>query len=269
MLNSYFYHERIRKSVAMFGSLFNNIYVLRKDASGKVISTVKVPLSYAPQRDFLERIRENPDLINDTKVAMKLPRMSFEILGFQYNPQNQLNKIGKRNLGSSTDTVYAKGKLWNYVSYSINMQLNIYAKNQDDALQIVEQILPFFSPQYTLTVKPFSDYADIKEDVPITLQGVSYTDDYEGSFDRRIIQYQLDFLMTANFYQGIAESQIIRKVINDFYVDTIIDSDGNGGTWHPTVKLTVEPNPLNVSPDSDYGFTETLTYYGNAAGDSA
>jgi hypothetical protein len=256
MLGIYFYHERIRKSVAMFGSLFNNIFVLRKDASGKVLSTVKVPLSYAPKRDFLERLRENPDLTTDTKVAIKLPRMSFEIIGYQYDTERQLPKTSIRNKPSSTgDTV--RSKLYNYVPYSIDMQLNVYAKTQDDALQIVEQILPFFSPQYTLTIKPFADYPEIKEDVPITLNGVSYSDDYDGALgDRRSIIYQLDFRMQANFYQGISDGSIIRKAINNIYPNTLVDSDATG-TYIPTPIITIEPNPLDASADSDYGFTET------------
>jgi hypothetical protein len=261
MLGSYFYNERIRKSVAMFGSLFNNIYVIRKNAAGSVISTVKVPISYAPKRDFLERIRESADLDNDQNVAIKLPRMSFEILGFSYNPIRQLNKMGNVNRVATTSATpeVNRSKIYNYVPYDINFQLQIYAKTQDDALQIVEQILPFFAPQYSLTIKPFSDYADIKEDVPITLDGLSISDDFEGELgNRRTIIYALDFLMQANFYQGINESAIIRKVINNVHVDTLIDSDGHGTASVPTLKLTVDPNPLNVSPDSDYGFTTTI-----------
>lgn len=249
MLGNYFYHERIRKSVAMFGSLFNNIYILRKDANNKVLNTIKVPLAYAPSRDYLERIRENPDLDLDTKVAIKLPRMSFEILGYQYDAQRQLNKTGHRS-ASSENTVTSRGKIYNSVPYTIDMQLNIYTKTQDDALQIVEQIIPYFSPQYTLTIKPFSDHPNVKEDVPIILNGLSYSDDYEGGFERRTIVYQLDFQMHANFYQSVDAGSIIRKVTNDFYI--MADSDYKVST------LTVEPNPLNVSPDSDYGFTETL-----------
>jgi|SRR5210317_2087718 hypothetical protein len=262
MLSDYFYHERIRKSVAMFGSLFNNIYVLRKDGSGNVISTQKVPLSYAPKRDFLERIRENPDLYDNTKVAIKLPRMSFEIIGYQYDAQRQLQKMNNYSkTGSANDN---RAKINAPVPYSISMQLNVYAKTQDDALQVVEQILPYFTPQYTLTIKPFSDYNDIKEDVPIILQGMSYLDDYEGNFGRRTIIYQLDFLMHANFYLGIANSQIIRQVDANLYVDVLTDSDGFGNSVYPQPKLTVLPNPLNVSADSDYGFTETFTYVDSA-----
>jgi len=245
----------------MFGSLFNNIYVIRKNASGDVISTAKVPISYAPKRDFLERIRESANLDTDQSIAIKLPRMSFEILGFSYNPIRQLNKMGNKNRVAATAVTpqVKRAKIYNYVPYDINFQLQIYAKTQDDALQIVEQILPFFAPQYSLTIKPFSDYTDIKEDVPITLDGLSVSDDFEGALGtRRTIIYALDFMMQANFYQGVNESAIIRKVINNLHVDTLIDSDGQGTASVPDVKLTVLPNPLNVSPDSDYGFTTTM-----------
>ena len=261
MLGSHFYNERVRKSVAMFGSLFNNIYVVRKNASGAVISTVKVPIAYAPKRDFLERIRESANLDTDTNVAVKLPRMSFEILGFTYNAQRQLNKMGAKNKVASTLATpqVQRAKIYNYIPYDINFQLQVYAKSQDDALQIVEQIIPFFGPSYSLTIKPFSDYVDIKEDIPITLEGLSVSDDYEGEVgSRRTIIYALDFMMPANFYQGINESAIIREVVNNIHVDTLIDSDGFGTASVPDVKLTVLPNPLNVSPDSDYGFTTTI-----------
>lgn len=122
-----------------------------------------------------------------------------------------------------------RAKIYNYVPYDINFQLQIYAKTQDDALQVVEQILPFFAPQYSLTIKPFTDYADIKEDVPITLEGLSTQDDYEGELgSRRTIIYALDFNMQANFYQGVNKSAIIRKIVNNLHVGSIADSDGFG-----------------------------------------
>lgn len=270
MLGSYFYNERIRKSVAMFGSLFNNIYVIRKNAAGAVISTVKVPISYAPKRDFLDRIRESANLDTDTNVAIKLPRISFEILGFTYNAVRQLNKMGNKNRVASTSVTpqVKRAKIYNYVPYDINFQLQIYAKTQDDALQVVEQILPFFAPQYSLTIKPFSDYADIKEDVPITLEGLSTQDDFEGEIgSRRTIIYALDFMMQANFYQGVNESAIIRKVIQNMHVGSLADSDGFGNPSVPDTKITILPNPLNASPDSDFGFT--TTYLRAESGDSS
>lgn len=252
MFGNYYYHERIRKTVAMFGKLFNDIYVLRKNSSGDVISQVKVPLSYAPKDKFLERIRENPDLYNDQKVAIKLPRMSFEIVSVTYDPTRQLPKTNYVNKAGTSNS--SRSKIYTYVPYNISFQLSLYAKNQDDALQIVEQIIPYFNPQYTLTIKPLADFPDIKEDVPVTLTGVTFTDDYEGSVEqRRTIIYTLDFDIKINFYGPIGEQGIIRKSIVEFYQigAGLADSDVL------LQKLTVEPNPLNVSPDSDYGFTET------------
>lgn len=275
MLGNHFYHERIRKSVAMFGSLFNSIYVVRTDSTNKVISQARVPLSYAPSTSFLDRIRENPDLQNDTKVAIKLPRMSFEITSYQYDSQRQLQKVNNLNKGTGN----TRNKIYTFTPYIIGFQLNVYAKTQDDALQIIEQILPNFAPQYTLTIKPFADYSDIKEDVPITLNGISYSDAYEGSLDqRRIIQYVLDFSMTANFYGPITETAIIRKSIVDLYTSNAardsdgtllhdtIDSDGAFALYSPSSRIVVEPNPLDASPDSDYGFTTSI--YSMEDGDS-
>ena len=264
MLGTHFYHERIRKSVAMFGSLFNNIYVIRKDSSDKVISQARVPLSYAPKDSYLERLRENPDLDTNTKVAIKLPRMSFEIISFQYDSQRQLAKTNNINRGTGSIT---RDKIYTSTPYIIGFQLNVYTKTQDDALQIIEQIIPYFGPQYTLTIKPFADYSDIKEDVPITLNGITYTDAYEGALDtRRIIQYTLDFQMNANFYGATQESSIIRKSIVDLYAGrTDIDSDGAFALFSPSSRIEVEPNPLDATPDSDYGFTTTIYSYEDSA----
>jgi hypothetical protein len=265
MLTTHFYHERIRKSVAMFGSLFNEIYVIRKNSTDKVISQTRVPLSYAPSTSFLDRIRENPDLDNDTKVAMKLPRMSFEITSYQYDPQRQLQKVNNLNKGTGN----TRNKIYTFTPYLIGFQLNVYTKTQDDALQIIEQILPNFAPQYTLSIKPFADYSDIKEDVPITLNSINYSDAYEGSLDqRRIIQYTLDFTMPANFYGPISEAAIIRKSIVDLYTTNsgTIDSDEAFDLYSPSTRITVDPNPLDASPDSDYGFTTNI--YNMMDGDS-
>ena len=240
----------------MFGSLFNNIYILHKNSAGAVINTKKVPLSYAPKSKFLERIREHADLDLDQKVALKLPRMSFEILAYTYAPERQLQKTGNFSRIGLTDS--DRMKFYAPVPYNLSFQLNIFTKQQDDALQIVEQILPYFNPQYSLTIKPFSTYQDILEDVPITLSGMSYSDDYEGAMDaRRTIVYQLDFEMEANFYSGVINTQIIRKIETEQYLMDVqngltADSDAKVST------LTVLPNPLGVTADSDFGFTTTL-----------
>lgn len=204
----------------------------------------------------MERLLEQPDLYNDGKVAIKLPRMSFEILAMNYDATRQLAKVN--SFSRSSNSTNSKTKFFSPVPYIINFQLNIYAKTQDDALQVVEQIIPYFSPQYTIAVKPLSGFSDIKEDVPITLQSITFTDDYEGSMEqRRTIIYTLDFEMKINFYGPTTDLKIIRQSDVDIYLTQagLKDSDTYWGT------VRVLPDPIDVSADSDYGFT-TLIYEG-------
>ncbi len=267
MLNQHFYHEKIRKCVAVFGTLFNNIYLVRKDSSGSAISQIKVPLSYSPKQKFLDRIRETGDL-TDEKLAIKLPRMGFEMSSLYFDPTRQLPKTN-----NFTETVVSddnkKTKFFTAVPYILNFQLNILAKTNEDAVQILEQIIPFFNPTFTITMKQFSDYPNIKEDIPISLIGISFSDDYEGSLEnRRTIIYTLDFEIKTNFYGPIADSSIIRKAIVDFRDPDIptVGSYSLTDSDNLFERIIIEPNPLNVSPDSDYGFTETFIIPGE--GDS-
>tara|TARA_B100001250_G_C19808014_1_gene794323 strand:- start:583 stop:1371 length:789 start_codon:yes stop_codon:yes gene_type:complete len=255
MFGDHFYHEKIRKSVAIFGSLFNNLYVVRKSGT-KSTSQVRVPLSYAPKSKYLERIKENPDLVNDTKIALALPRMSFEIVAFTYDNTRQLTKVSNFNtLGSSS---LNRQQFYSPVPYAITFQLNVYSKTQDDALQIVEQILPTFNPQYTLSIFPFkTEYPAFKEDIPIIIQALSFSDDFEGSQDaRRTIVYTLDFEMKVNFYGSIANKSVIRRADADLYSigSGLADSDLY------MQKIRIDPNPLSTIglADSDFGFTTSI-----------
>ena len=263
MLNQHFYHEKIRKCVAVFGTLFNGLYVLRKDSSGAVISQMKVPLSYAPKQKFLDRIRETEDM-SDAKLAVKLPRMSFEISSLYYDPVRQLPKVN--SFSEQGDTGTTRKKFYTSVPYILNFQLNILSKTNEDAVQIIEQILPFFSPSYTVTMKQFSDYPDIKEDIPISLIGISYSDDYEGQLEnRRTIIYTLDFEMKTAFYGPISSSGIIRKAIVDFrdpdVSNSLTDSD------NIFERITVTPFPLDADTrDSVTDYTITIANADN--GDS-
>lgn len=258
MFGPHFYHEKTKKCVAAFGRLFNDIYVVRKNSSGEGITQLKVPLSYAPKSKYLDRIRENPDLDTDQKVAIKLPRMSFEITSIAYDTTRQLSKLN--NIQGLTSTSSTRNKLFTGVPYVLSFQLNIYAKSQDDALQIVEQILPTFNPQYTLTMIPFaSDYPTFREDIPISIAGVGFTDDFEGEVGaRRTIIYNLDFEMRVQFYGGINSSNVIRQTTSRIYQigAGFADSDVRLET------IVSEPNPTTVIglADSDFGFTRT--YYG-------
>jgi len=251
MFGTYFYHKRVRSAVSVFGSLFNNLFVLRKNSAGETISQVKVPLSYAPKRNFISRLESmNSGEQAERRVAIKLPRMSFEITSITYDNTRQLNKMNSLNKVLSGSTV-SRQKIFSHTPYNINFDLNIYAKSQDDALQIVEQIFPFFTPQYTVTVKPFSNIADLTEDVPITLTSTNFSDDFEGAIEqRRTIIYTLSFEMKVNFYGPLNTGKVIREVSNNIF---IIDS-ASGGDYIKTQNIT--PTPSGVSADSDYGFNE-------------
>jgi hypothetical protein len=257
MFGTHFYHKKVRTCVAIFGKLFNNIYVVRPN------SQLKVPLSYAPKQKYLERIRENPDLSANSQVAIKLPRMSFEITSFTYDAARQLTKVSNFNTLGSANT--NRQKFYSPVPYSINFQLNIYAKTQDDALQMVEQILPTFNPQYTLTIKPFStEYPDFKEDIPIIIQGLSFADDFEGSLEqRRTIIYTLDFEMKVSFYGSINTSDIIREAKTTLFQQSIGLNDSDIGLS----RIDTTPDPLSTIglADSDFGFTNTITVLSDSA----
>jgi len=263
MFGNYFYHERIRKSVALFGRLFNNIYVVRKNASGGVLNQLKVPLAYAPRQKYLERIRENPSLEDNTSVAIKLPRMSFEITDINYDLTRQLTKVS--NFNTKGVSVDKRQKFYSPVPYNIGFQLNVYAKNQDDALQIVEQVIPTFNPQYTLSIYPFKDvYPDFIEDVPIVITGVTMADDFEGPLEaRRTIIYTLTFEMKVQFYGDIENKEIIRRADARIFNMTagLLDSDIY------LERVTVTPDPSNVIglPDSDFGFNEDIVLASDSA----
>ena len=239
MFGPHFYHQKVRKCVAAFGSLFTNLYVIRKDKAGSVISTVRVPLAYAPRDKYIERIQGIADIQRDEAVALKLPRMSFEITSYIYDDTRQLQKLNKTFHNNTIDDHGSKKDIvTRSVPYNITFSLTIYAKSQDDALQLVEQILPFFSPQYTMTMKPFSQYTDILEDIPLTLQGVSYLADFEGPIEQRsVLQYVLDFEMKTAFYGPIdAGKSVIQKSIVNYDLNST-DSAGFGFSVEYTPKF--------------------------------
>src|SRR5210317_2182843 len=254
MFGTWFYHKRVRTAVSVFGSMFNNLYVLRQNSSGETISQVKVPLSYAPKRNFISRLEEmNKGEDAERRVAIKLPRMSFEITNMTYDATRQLPKMNSISKAIS-DSITTRQRIYTATPYTISFQLNVYAKSQDDALQIVEQILPYFAPQYTVTIKPFSDIPTLTEDVPITLSGVTFSDDFEGAVEqRRTIIYTLDFEMKIALYGPEGNKSIIRDVRNNLFLQDagLADSD----VYIKTLQIT--PDPTSVSADSDYGFIET------------
>jgi len=186
----YFYNEILRRTVISFGTLFNNISIKHTNSSNQVVSEVKVPLAYGPTQKFLARLTQSPDL--NKAVAMTLPRMSFEFTGLTYDSSRKVTTTQTFTSKSATDGSVTK-KAYMPVPYNMQFELSIMSKLNDDALQIIEQILPYFQPSYNLTVE-LVDEIDEKRDIPIVLENVTMQDDYEGDFStRRVLLYTLRF----------------------------------------------------------------------------
>ena len=247
MFGSYFYHSQIRRTIAVFGTLFNNINIRKTDSAGKILQDIKVPLAYGPRQKFLARVQNQTDL-NDAKLAIKLPRMSFEITSISYDTNQTVNKSNEVRVGSITSNT--RNSVRAPAPYRVGIQLNIMAKNQDEALQILEQILPTFKPDYTVTINEVPTIG-IKSDIPIVLQGVSMNDDYEGDFiTRRAIIYTLDFETRVNFYGEVQNKKTIRKVVSDFF-----DFDkGNEGLLE-SQQVTTNPATANITDTFTYAVT--------------
>lgn len=248
MFGNHFYHSTMRKAVAVFGTIFNNINVIRTKSDGTVINQIKVPLSYGPKQKFLARLDQSSGA--DASMAMKLPRMAFEITSLELDSSQ---KLTKRNVitESHASDVTKKKTIKHQVAYNINMSLFVMAKNQDDGLQVVEQILPYFQPEYTVTITPVNDF-EYKQDVPIILTGVQISDDYEGDFlTRRALIYQLDFTMKMKFFGPTANQGIIREVNID------LNADIGGAEILDNMDFTI--NPTTADEDDNYTVTTTIS----------
>ena len=254
MLGQTFYHETLRKCVVGFGTLFNDIHIVRRDSSGNVQQSMKVPLAYGPKQKFLVRLREDPSI--SKSVAITLPRIGFEIGAMSYDSTRKLNKIQKvkksGSTGNKVDTQYMP------VPYNIDFELYAMAKNSDDALQIVEQILPYFQPEYTITINDIVQMNN-KRDVPIVLTGISYEDNYEGEFtERRAIIYTMSFTAKAYLYGPVISGQVITKVQVDQF------SDSASAAPKREQRYTVTPEPATADFDDDFGFNETTSFFQDA-----
>ena len=257
MLGQQFYHETMRNVIVAFGTLFNNIHLVRKNNSGVITQTMKVPLAYGPKQKWLTRLDADADL--SSKVAITLPRLGFEIQNLAYDPTRKLNRVQKfrKVKGSSSDSNKLDHQ-YMPVPYNLDIELYAMAKQSDDALQIVEQILPFFQPDYTLTINDMVDMG-IKKDVPIILTDVSYEDSYQGDFEaRRAIIYTMTFTTKFFLYGPVTSSKVIKTVQVDQYA--------NLPDVTPTreQRYTVTPNPTTADADDDFGFNETTSFFEDA-----
>jgi hypothetical protein len=203
----YFYHQILRKTVIAFGSLFNDITIKHTNSADEIVSVIKVPLAYGPTQKFLARLEQSPDLSNPIQIT--LPRMSFEILGYSYDSSRKLNRMQQIKCGdgsTATDAIYTP------VPYNIDVSLYILTKTQEDALQILEQILPTFTPEYTLTINAVPDM-NVKLDIPIVLNSVTSSDEYDGDFQtRRNVTHTLTFTIKTNLFGPVVGKKVIDEV---------------------------------------------------------
>ena len=218
MLGQYYYHEILRKTIISFGTIFNDIHIRHRDGAGKETSDMRVPLAYGPMQKFLARLEQQADLNRATQIT--LPRMSFETTNIAYDATRKggITQTFKASDGSKLRKVFMP------VPYNLSFELNILVKLNDDALQIIEQILPYFQPSFNVTIDLVNVIGE-KRDVPIVLDNISFQDDYEGDFTtRRALIYTLNFTAKTYLFGPVSDSSegLIKKVQVDYYasVDT-------------------------------------------------
>ncbi len=276
MFGSHFYHNSLRKLVVAFGSLFNDIRVARYNSDGTIKEYIRLPLSYGPKEKFLRRINEPSSISDGTKAEMTLPRLGFEITGINYDSGRKRNTLQKKWLGVGGDNNIVK---YNYAEVPYNIDFTVYCmvRNTDDGLQVIEQVLPYFTPEFNITIN-VNDLNE-KQDVPIILTGVDSEEDYEGDFDaRRNITWTMNFTAKTHIYGEGRTGGVILKTKNVF-----LNYGGSGGvdfSFGPT-GATIEggtgamsrvdvnvTGPSGASSDVVTGFSSDTNVYifGNSGG---
>ena len=259
MFSQTFYHGHMRRYVTLFGTLFNNIYINR-EKDGVVFDSIKVPISYGPKDKMLARVDGDPELAKP--FAIVLPRMSFEMTSITYSPTRKLSTVNKGTVAQSNTNSDQLRYVYNPVPYDLTFTLYIAVKNAEDGTRILEQILPYFTPEWTATLKLIPEL-DIKHDIPTVLLNVTSEDTYEGDFKtRRAIVWTLDFTMKAYIYGPVKKSEQIKLANINFYATTddvepeerVTITPGllaNGtGTTDPN--LTIDKSLITANSDYSY-----------------
>jgi hypothetical protein len=247
MLNHpHFYHGTVRNSIVVFGKMFSDLYIKRDNKDGTPNQFVKVPITYGPKEKWLVRSEEDPEL--NRPVEIVLPRLSFEITDFSYDTQRKLHSLNRLVVEDPTDGTKRKEQ-FAPVPYNLTIQLYLISKTQEDALQVVEQILPFFTPHYNLTVNldPEMGYSF---DVPTVLNSVSLTDDYEGAFEtKRTVVYTLTFTMKTQMFGPVATSNVIKTVNSNINQTTTDKMDVTTTKTLATYTASVSPDTTPIGTD--------------------
>ena len=257
MIGKNYYNEGIRKLTIAFGQLFNNIIIENTSSTGAVTKRIRVPLAYAPKEKFLVRLEQQANLQGDREVAITLPRLGFEITGLSYDSTRKLTKMQKTVRVKSNED--GKKLNFNYtpVPYNISFSLYSFTATAENGLQIVEQILPFFQPDYTVSIRVIPEMNLIR-DVPIILNGVNYEDTYNGEFtQRRAVIYTLNFTAKTYIYGPMSNQGVIKTVQADLGADT-------DPKLSRDERIIVVPNPTSADADDDFGFTTTISSFSDS-----
>ena len=233
----YFYHEILRKTIISFGTLFNGLTIKHSDSDGDTASVIRVPLSYGPTQKFLARLEQSPDL--NKSVQITLPRMSFEFIGMQYDPTRKVTTTQTFLSGVSSDKATEK-KTYMPVPYNMNFELSLMCKLNDDALQLVEQIVPYFQPAYSLSVDLVSTIGE-KRDIPVILESINMVDEYEGDYTtRRVLLYTLRFSAKTYLFGPVSSvtDDIIKKVSIGYIAADSSSADSRTGGRDLTYSVT-------------------------------
>jgi hypothetical protein len=273
MLGHKFYHATIRKYVALFGTLFNDIEIDRLNSTGGIYQTLKVPIGYAPKEKVLARITQDPNL--NRKYAVLLPRMSFELTNVNYAGDRKLATINKVVKTETSDTRTLRTQ-YNPVPYDFMFNLNVYTKNAEDGTRIIEQILPYFTPSWTPSVNLIPEMG-IVMDIPIVLLDVMNQDTYEGNFEeRRSLTWTLNFLMKGYLFGPVTKKGIITLANTNFLDSTLFDDintapgeaeisesvsikPGLTANGQPTSNASLSIDRNSISANSNYGYIITTT----------
>lgn len=264
MLGTYYYHEILRKTVIGFGTLFNNIKIVHKNENGSDASIMRMPIAYGPIQKFLARIEQQSDLAS--KQTLTLPRLSFEMKGIQYDPSRKVSIV--QQFKTTHDNGNAL-KVYMPVPYNVTFELNIMSKLNEDSLQIIEQILPYFQPAINITIDLVDSIGE-KKDIPIVLDSINFQDNYVGGFDeRRVIIHTLMFTAKTYLFGPISDSTegLIKKVQVDYTMNSerrreirytatpkALEDYNNDGA------ITSADDPL-IEFGDDFGFNETTSYF--------
>ena len=274
MFGSDFYHNLFRKYVTVFGTLFSDMEIVRRDANGNEVQAIEIPIAYGPKEKWLQRTQANPGL--DKPIEIQLPRLAFEMVGFSYDGSRKLPST-VRNVAVSSDVNKLR---YQYVGVPWNIQFNLYSyvRNADDGMQIIEQILPYFGPEWTLKMKPIPEMGYLV-DIPLVLNAMNVEDVYDGDFDtRRALIHTYGFTMKAVFYGSadrhgsIIKEATINSHIFDFIsgvafstsntAESISIQPGRMANGNPTTNPAASIDPLQINANSSWTYASNTTFVG-------